>query len=196
MTIDLDKLSCDSIDSTPRDIDWREAYGEYGEGYTVFEAVECSECGETILANGHGEERHNDIEYESECEGYVVSEGPLMNYWYPVDIDDVEQAALDISHLPLCVVQFENGETGIALTGAGMDFTWEICAAFIALGKLPPTHFCDLPRMAGQERSSSWRDIVAACKKSLDIQSRWFAGRLSQLTDLEADLEKRSKEVA
>lgn len=91
------------------------------------------------------------------------AEGPMMNYWYPIEetreygrfahntFDPVAAAAkLDG---PLCLVLVDD-EYGLALTGGGMDLSWEICDAFVQLGKCPPLHFLDLPHMA-----DTWRDM-------------------------------------
>lgn len=88
------------------------------------------------------------------------SEGPMMNYWYPIEEDDREYSSFDpiesarkLEHSNLCLVLVD-GKYGVALTGGGMDFSWEICDAFIRLGKCPPLHFLDLPHMA-----DTWRDM-------------------------------------
>lgn len=91
--------------------------------------------------------------------GYA--EGPMMNYWYPLETSDrdsigswrksfdVNEAAFRLRHHSLCLVEVD-GELGLALTGGGMDFTWDIVGAFIDLDYLPPVHFCDLPGMSGR----------------------------------------------
>lgn len=91
------------------------------------------------------------------------SEGPMMNYWYPIEEKEYEfghagsfspvGAARKLIHSPLVVVLVD-GEYGIALAGGGMDFSWEICEAFVLLGKCPPLHFLDLPHMA-----DTWREM-------------------------------------
>jgi DNA-directed RNA polymerase subunit RPC12/RpoP len=222
-----DKLSCDAIDCKPIDIDWRERLGEDLEGWTSYEAIECSDCGREVVLGAMGEEQHRYVEdqitvtetpdegemfrcidcghefeveyktgdgYESfecwecpechtefyedyeqrnHCMGYLNSEGPMMNYYYPVRIKDCEKAALAISHLPLCVVEFQDGDTALALTGGGMDLSPEICRAFIAIGYLPPAHFGRPPRMAGWEKDTRWLEMLVCCEESLRIQANW-----------------------
>jgi len=185
--MDPKELTTDAIDSKPHDIDWREALGEDCEGWRYYEAIECDECGETVVCSFPGEE-HRHLDNETECQECLYAEGPMMNYWYPVALDDVEEAARAIVRTNLCVVEFEDGQTGLALTGGGMDFSWEICAAFIALGKLPPAHFCNLPAMAGKHREPGWREVVAACKRSLEIQTDRLQCRKDDLDRLEKDL--------
>ncbi len=193
-------LSCDAVDVQSRDIDWREALGEDMEGWRAFESFECDECGREAVMSSLGEDEHRYIEPEvdddeggmvdNECMGYLCFEGPAMNYWYPVKIDDCEAAAAKITHLPLCVVEFKDGQTGLALTGGGMDLSWEICEAFIELGYYPPVHFCDLPDMAGMQWNGRTERIVAACKESARIQSGWAEGKISRLENLENSLKK------
>jgi hypothetical protein len=56
----------------------------------------------------------------------------------------------------------------LALTGCGMDYTWEICESYLNLGYYPPAHFCRLPEMVDRGASSRDRRIVRGCMKSLD----------------------------
>jgi hypothetical protein len=202
----LDTLSCDAIECKSRDIDWQETLGEDMEGWRAYEAFECSECGREVVCSSLGEDEHRHIEstitvknedgdedeVDNDCAGYLCFEGPMMNYWYPAKIDDCEEAARAIAHLPLCVVEFRDGQTGLALTGGGMDLSWEICRAFIALGYLPPLHFCNLPEMAGMKWTESTARTVAACKESAKVASCWAAGRVSRLEELEKKLKSNA----
>jgi len=161
-------LKCSAIEVKSQNFDWTEGYGETWE---YWEACNCSECSAIVL--GREGDRHSDVDSDSECSGSLSGEGPMMNYWYPIEIDDVEDAARKLIHLPLCVVKVGD-ETGLALTGGGMNLAWEICEAFITLGYLPPTHFCDLPGMAGKDVDSKRnRHIIAACLRSYSIQAGW-----------------------
>ena len=149
-------LSCAAIEEKPRDVDWSEGYGETWE---CQEYAACEKC-RAVLDATTGESRHNRIDPESDCDGYVApSEGPMMNFFYPLPSGAHDPAAL--AYLPVCLVTL-NDEPGLALTGGGMDLSWEICEAYMRLGYLPPVHFADLPHMAG---------------KRLDARQFWiFAG--------------------
>lgn len=94
--------------------------------------------------------------------------GPMMNYWYPLyAVEDAPaMSALMLGSLPLCVVEVD-GSWGLALTGGGMDLSWEIAQAFVTLGYLPPTHFSDLPAMSGIENQPHTAYIVSAMIESL-----------------------------
>lgn len=88
------------------------------------------------------------------------AEGPMMNYWYSLgDVrsgygaaqiggwnhtaDEID-TAYKLRHVSLCLVEVD--ETfGLALTGGGMDLTWQIVEAYTLLGYLPPAKFCRPP---------------------------------------------------
>jgi hypothetical protein len=185
-------LRAGSIEATPIHLEegWSgvlEAYGEGGRG-TFWEAQECDECGEVLVfADGGGDEKHHDLEDSSECQGYFGrSEGPVMNYWYAVDlskVSDPDEAAKLIADLPLCVVEIE-GQYGLALTGGGMDLSWEICEAYTRLGQLPPVHFCDLPRMSGRGEDGRDRYIISACRESARVQMGWLKNKMRDLREM------------
>jgi hypothetical protein len=197
--LNIERLNCDAIDVTPTTIDWSEAMGEDMEGWRAFEAFECPECKRTVVCSSLGECVCRDVlsdvvedidgeecEVPNTCRGEMTLEGPMMSYWYPVKLDDCEEAAKLIAHLPLCVVEFEDGDTGLALTGGGMDLSWEICEAFIVLGYWPPVHFCDLPKMSGRGKSEKDLAIIAACEESCRIQEGWTARKRERLGELRA----------
>lgn len=95
----------------------------------------------------------------------------MMNFFYPCEIDDCDDAAETIAHLPLCVIQFRDGETGFALTGGGQDLSWEICEAYIAVGCCPPFHFCsDLPRLAGHKPKA---EVLAGVRRTIEVSRIW-----------------------
>ena len=199
--LNIDRLNCDAVEMKPHTIDWQERLGEDLEGWRAFEAFECDECGRTVVCSSLGECECRDMlpeveepgedgdppfEVENTCRGTMTLEGPMMSYWYPVRIDDCEEAALKIAHLPLCVVEFEDGETGLALTGGGMDLSWEIAEAFIVLGYWPPVHFCDLPKMSGRGKSEKDLAIISACEESCRILEGWTARKRERLGELRA----------
>ena len=164
-------------------------FGEgYPEGWEFWDADECSECGKVLMSNG-GEEQHCDIDDKSECEGYVNGDGPMMNYYYPLDGEhtfnkydfdwgayckDEQEAAKRLAYLPLCLVRigaWDDDNWALALTGGGMNLAWQIAEAHIRLGFLPPLDICEgLPDFAGQGYTRRRKEILAACNRSL-----WYA---------------------
>lgn len=189
MNTDELRLNCDAVECKPVTVDWAERMGEDMEGWRAFEAFTCDECGRVVVASSLGENECRDLleeitvteedgsegEERNQCRCTIHAEGPMMNYYYPVKINDCEEAAKLIAHLPLCVIEFEDGETALALTGGGMDLSWEICEAFIALGYWPPVHFCDLPEMGGRGKSDKDRKTMETCMESCRILEGWTA---------------------
>jgi len=173
-------LSYEHIDTKPRDYDFGQGYPETWE---YFEADECGKCGSVLLVRG--EEQHWDLDDETECEGWLSSGGPMMNYMYPINIEGGDEAALKIAGLPLCVVLFEEDEEYfLALTGGGMNLKWEICEAYMRLGFLPPLHFCNLPEYAGKQLSLRNQWILNGClasAKGVGSRAERDVERLEQL---------------
>jgi len=100
---------------------------------------------------------------------------PQMNYAYPLpggaDPGSL-QAELIEHHLPLCVVELD-GEPVMALTGGGMDLSWEICRAYMVAGFMPPYHWAKrLPAMAGD--FAEWKPgvLVHALESCKCIEQR------------------------
>jgi len=174
-------LRNDTVDVQSRHIDWAATLGEDLEGWEAFEAVDCDECDRvTVLTTAMGGDEHRYIEpefenedgevVENECMGHLYFEGPMMNSFYPCPFNDTDEAARAIASLPLCVIVLQDGETGFALTGGGMDLSWEICDAYIRCGFLPPFQFCCLPDMAGKDRESRTQLILTACQRTADVR--------------------------
>lgn len=110
-------------------------------------------------------------EYNALFEVDTYAEGPMMNYWYPVESLDgyrAEDAAAKLAGTCLVVVEV-NGNWGIALSGGGMDLSWEICEAYIALGNLPPRHFAASLPAGGRGKSEDDKRTIAACLRTLRI---------------------------
>jgi hypothetical protein len=93
---------------------------------------------------------------------------PIYNVLYPLP----EQFAVPRDFRDrlnnMTIVRVENEEYGLALTGCGMDFTWEICESYMRLGYYPPASMCRLPQMAGRGSSKLDKTIIAACLASVD----------------------------
>jgi len=188
-----------AIDASHRRVDWSALLGPDLEGWEAFGVEDCQECdGEVVCSSRMGQDEHRYIEpeitvidedgdeeqVETECMGTLYFEGPQMNFFYPCEVGDLEEAARAISHLPLCVVLMQDGEEGFALTGGGMDLSWEICAAYIACGFLPPLEYCDLPNMAGRGRHKDTALILAACSRSCEIAEGWASRKRERLAEL------------
>lgn len=183
--VEEERLNCDAIDAKPVNYDWSHGYPD---DWDYYEAAECQKCGKAVLV--HGEEQHKDVEQDSECDGYLNSDGPMMNYYYPLpDFHmDLEEAAKKIVHLPLCLVRFEESEEVVlVLTGGGMDLSWEICAAYMELGYWPPTHFRPPGFVPGMGPKGAMR-VINGLRESIKISRNW-------LDSADSDLDVAEKRV-
>ncbi len=172
-------MSYAAIDVTSRNIDWSECdFFESGERKvpaTFLDAVECYACQKTTV-RGPGESECPKCHAEGD-----PSEGPMMNYWYPLgdgcdELTDEQarKAAFKIRRLPLCVVKVGE-EWGLALTGGGMSLSWEICEAFMRLGLLPPVQFTPAAMCGrGTSKRDRWivRGYVRACRGAASRANR------------------------
>lgn len=149
--ISVKNLYCDSVNYKAQDFN-------FGEGYT-----ETWDIGIELT------------EQEQENEEFF----PMMNYIYPLSSEferDMENRFGEnwrtiikgkLSNMTLVTV---NDEYFLALTGGGMDMSWEICATYINLGYLPPLTYCSLPGFAGMDyKRAKTRRILAACKRSCHV---------------------------
>ena len=173
------------IDYASIDKDWSDGYAEDWEST---EAIYCDTCNKLCITNG-GEQQHCDIDTDSKCTGYIYSDGPMMNYYYPLPEDFysdwyLEEAAMVIGNTNLCIVHLlDTDEYALALTGGGMDLPWDICEAYMLLGYLPPTHFCDLPDFAGTKLNAKNKWIISGCQKSCKISMELAKYTLNKLSE-------------
>ena len=202
---EVEKLGAEHIDSESRTVNWSDLMGENMDGWRSYEAVTCGECNKTVCVVGpwrsykavtcgecnktvcvvgpQGECRHNDVDQDTECSGYINSEGPMMNYFYPCDVGQAPVAAALAVSGCICVVEMDDGTTGFALTGGGMDLSWDIAAAYVDNGFLPPA-WIRLPRMGGKALNARTRLIIEACKRTAELmaqRARWNVGDLEIL---------------
>lgn len=141
-SIDVASLNAWAIQVEPQHYDFMRGYGSAWE--VPFERTEAE------LEDG---------EYE-----------PMMNYRYklpdfkmPTNIKGLLDEAGSVT-----VVYFPEEDTYyLALSGGGMDLSWDICRAYILLGYLPPLDFCELPKFADMNlRRLRYAKVIQACKRS------------------------------
>ena len=192
----VNDLSCESVDTEARSFDyssrhcepWDERTEEDSRGWSYIECVKCEKCGAILTSGG---DRHSDIDPDTQCDGHVPSgDGPMMNYFYPLPNLDESDAAKLVDTC-LCVVAVGD-ETGLALTGGGMDLTWEIAEAYMLIGHLPPVAFCRLPA-SGRGLNARDRWIVAGCLRSCEVAASWATRRAD---DIRAMVRKARKDAA
>lgn len=160
-------LYVDTVDVKPRNYDFGQGYAEKWE----------------IALDLTEEEMENEYYF------------PMMNYIYPLPFDfenDMERKfgsnwkkEIKSKLNNTTIVYFpEEEEYAMALTGGGMNLSWEICESFVNLGYLPPVHFCDLPRMAGKKIEGKNKLIVFACMRSAEISKIWGERTKEKLEDI------------
>lgn len=178
--MEIESLSYAAIELQPRNFDFGTGHGHT---WRYREAVKCEDCGTIVEMSGGPPECRN-------CgNGYLYAEGPMMNTWWPLP-DSVSSPNVDSAQLlglPLCIVEGTPG-IGLALTGGGMDLSWEITEAYIRLGYYPPATI-RLPRLAGMRASERNLKIVKALTKSLEAVKSRAVSQLSDLSDLIGRLE-------
>ena len=176
----IDKLGFGSLGVTPTDYDWSDGYPEV---WSYVQVPDCPDCDTDERVNWIADEsewrcygKRGDHEWGVEVDMLDSTEGPMMNYYYPVDSWVIRQngglheAAARLKGLPLCLVEWEERDDyALALTGGGMDLSWEICEAYMRLGELPPTHFADLPGYAGRPRGDVDEWVVRGCMRSFAV---------------------------
>jgi hypothetical protein len=178
---DVNRLYVDTVDVSAVSVDWSEGYGE---SWSYHAAPECPECGdyavwrESSCESWEAWRCDNVTECNTAASGDEIEnedDGPMMNYHYPLpsfdsDRFDAREAATKIRDLPLCVIEWEQtGDYSLALSGGGMDLSWEIAEAFMRLGYLPPLAYCDLPDFAGMDMDERKRWIVSGCLRTTEV---------------------------
>jgi len=162
----MEKLWIDTADVKPEDYDFYNM--RYGEDWDIpFERT--------------GEEMEN--------EEFM----PMMNYRYPIpDFDEKHHSSKEIKRAlneagsVTLVEDLKSNKKYLALTGGGMDLSWDIVKGYVNLGFAPPAHFCrDLPRMAGMKLTKGNEEAILGCRRSLKAQSGWNERGLEKLDDLE-----------
>jgi hypothetical protein len=175
----IENLSGDAVASETREMDWQEELGEDLDGFQSYEMTACYACGKKYAASLGCSECP-----KCETESNPV-EGPMMNYFYPCPFrGSMEDAAEAIGETCLCVVELGDGTRGLALTGGGMNLSWQIARAFVALGFLPPAHI-RLPRMAGWENYGDAAYMLKVCKASQEVMARRASWGLADLESME-----------
>ena len=144
--------------------DWSDH--EQGADWDYVSACRCDECGAVVAGQGE-DEIHKDL-MGGTCGGSLSLPGPMMNYFYPVTLggEDWCSAVAKLADLPLCLISLGDSHA-LALTGGGMNLSWEICEAYMRLGNLPPVAFAEgLPQLAGKKLGPVERWVLSGCLAS------------------------------
>jgi hypothetical protein len=193
--INVEDLSHECVTTEHVDADWSEGYPERWE---YREVEDCEACERPAICHGNQRTCSNEeCELYDEPQDTDYSEGPMMNYYYPLpERPDDDDVVLALDGLPLCVVDFNSefeSNSALALTGGGMDLSWEICEAHMRLGYLPPVDYCSLPQMAGRGQSPRDRKIIEACRASANSAMRQQQSIINRLDAMSPDTEPAFK---
>ncbi len=200
-----------SIDATPLRVDWMERWDSCSEE-TRWDPVppefQTVAAARAYLEHQGGDlsvlEDHDDDEPESAswAAWEAVQENdpdtgcPMMNYAYPLDPQpfDPHGAAALLWDLPVVIVALgmearpeslqHEGRYVLALSGGGMDLSWEICEAYRRLDYHPPIHFMPPPRLADWEQSGEKFVTLVACVASAEIAKERAEALVSRLADM------------
>jgi len=182
------RLDVQCIDTASQAVDWRaEGWEEYDDGgrwaVVLPPTVECPACDDGDDGDGAGScdmcDGTGAVPVEEAQDGDPDLGFPMMDSAYPLDSgreygpDD----AARLAHLPLTIVRdVDRDLCYLALTGGGMDLSWEIAEGYCRLGHLPPA-WVELPAMCGRGASATDRAIAEAQLASYEILARWMGGR-------------------
>lgn len=112
---------------------------------------------ESVRADGEYKDLEDAIESDPDYRQ------PIFNHLYPFPSSCGSRCAADkLIGTNMTVVEVD-GETHLALTGCGMDMSWYICKAYVAIGYYPPFEFCNLPNMGEIDK-----DVLNACEKTCE----------------------------
>lgn len=98
---------------------------------------------------------------------------PMMNYCYPLPKDfempkNIKEILNEAGSITL-IKKMRNDRYYLALSGGGMDLSWDICRAYMLLGYLPPSHFCSLPKFAGKDyKQPSNKKVIESCLETAE----------------------------
>lgn len=208
MKKNLDNLFCDAVDVKPLNYDFGKGYAE--EWDTVYPDVDdwtIKQCREWLDEQGRDETSfgmESDSEDEQEWQSTVrdcmlesENYAPMMNCIYPLpDLRHSEQEAQALIEDTNCVIVLIRKDERypdtpyMALSGGGMDLSWDICRAYMLLGYLPPVHFCRLPAFAGKKLNGEAEWVVNGCVKSCEIAKNQAEYKITDLQHLREILAK------
>jgi hypothetical protein len=160
---------------------------------------------EIDVAMREAKEEHDEEALEQAVEDFKSSDDfyewqdsyqPMMNALWPCEpryglADEDAATAIDryAGATALVTINSEqhHGLQGIAMTGGGMDMSWDICAAYICCGCIPPIRLlADVPHFAGQKSS----ELTQAVLECMDLAADWLTSRAERLRQYRADTEK------
>jgi hypothetical protein len=201
-------LGFGSLDLTSRRVDWSRWDEQTGaELYEVItpkpmpahweEYDEFTDWRETYEDEDEARDAFNDSDVGAEWrDGFA----PMMNFVWPVFLGHepnaeeiaakMEEAGGCVSLIDFSVNEDHEGERfGIALTGGGMDLSWNIAAAYCAAGQVPPVALLrNMDRTTTPTIGEHWARVVAhamgRAAESLEMTAQRLAVKSGELLNL------------
>ncbi len=207
----------DTIKATVRRVDWQEpGWTEEAEGggwdtvvplfegpIAAFRAADHQGVSrESVRRNYNGGGLYTDDDENLSALSYAVWEAcqengsepgvPMMNYAYDLDpepdADEARRFAALLWDLPVEIVNLSD-EYVFALSGGGMDRSWEIAEADMRCGYRVPG-WIELPRMADRPRGEGDLAIVRAVIETQQILEDWSGRAGVRARQMLADYEE------
>ena len=192
VTLVIGELSLAAVDVKSVNFDFGEGFGVTWDEVSLG-LLQCNFCETTYIKDAFDEgekcpDAHCASEYSSTLERPVIE--PMMNYYYelPYYEGDPEEDQLTLYQSSANVVlvrmlNIEEDENSfvLALSGGGMDLSWDICHAYILLGYAPPLHFCDLPDFGQDNSQEPYNLILKACLQSAKFVAERATRKIEQL---------------
>ena len=196
-TIVIDQLSLAAVDVNSAPFDFADGYGDTWEEVSVC-LLQCNACPTTFDDDAHieGEPHYHEGDPCPVCPNTLERPDcmPMMNYYYalPYYEGDPEadqltlyQSSANVVLVRMMGVDGDEDTYVLALSGGGMDLSFDICHAYILLGYAPPIQFCDLPDFADQDnKQEPFWSILKACLKSTEALAKRATYRKGQLIRL------------
>lgn len=118
---------------------------------------------------------------------------PMINYYYPLPDYDERRSGRDAlaldQNVPLTLVRIGD-EYALALTGGGMDLSWQICEAYMIVGYLPPLHFANLPHYSGLTLDGKTKWVIDGCVRAAEVLGQQAAAQKQRLKQLAKSIKK------
>ncbi len=188
--LSVEGLSYAALESKSVNYDFSQGYAEQWELVVAKLDPDNEADAKLLVDDGYGEPTEDSA--SQELDGWY----PMMNYYYPLPnaIDDADKVRETLQGLPLTLVYFNETEDSeaiyaLALTGGGMDLTWEIAEAYIRLGYYPPLQYCGLPRMA-MSMNPDRRAVLEGCKLSAKAGALRASNLVEDLAHVESYYKK------
>lgn len=173
----VEELWASAVDAKSEKYDWREH--QIGEDWEIAVPMPDFDSGE----------KEEDMEDEDD---FYEQNSPMMNFRYPLPgfkpdrfSDKNLRRALDNAGNITLVQDLKSDEYYLALTGGGMDLTWDIARAYVNLGYLPPADFCRLPGFVDYGHEEDDKTIIHACKRTASFLENWAKGLAHDLDNTE-----------